>query len=248
MTNIKIWTLTLICFILIFFIGYKIKQPLTVQNYLINTYLYIALALALVGTSWLCMSEYDITQPNPFILLITAIGSLFVVLFTSNDQIITKHIAWTTLILSMAMTSHIFIKINVESNKLLKTFLTLFGIVGLFTYISLVSDTNVFLNMGNNLTMALCVAVIIEIIDLLFFTNESAGSLVRSNMWNWLIIVLFCGFLLYDTKKIVSNGKIVYDMCDSKNQSKCADYPVESLGVFLDILNLFQRISIVNTN
>lgn len=244
--NIKIWSLTAICFVIIFFINKKIQEPLSIENYLLNTYLYIALAIALVGTSWLCMSEYNISQYNPFILLMISIASLFTVLFTTNDQLVLKHIAWTTLVLTLAMASHIFFKINLKNDNLIKIFLMLIGIVCTFTYISFVMGPNAFLNLTIPLTLILCMVVVTEVVNAFLFAKNPEDLLLYNNLWNWFIIALFCGFLLIDTQKIITNGIIINNTCLSKNQIRCADYPSESLGVFLDIVNLFQRVSLIN--
>ena len=50
----------------------------------------------------------------------------------------------------------------------------------------------------------------------------------------YILIVLFIFFLLYDTKKIQINAK----NCVTEK----ADYINESLGIILDVLNLFQNL------
>ena len=56
------------------------------------------------------------------------------------------------------------------------------------------------------------------------------------NFISYLAIALFCFFILYDTKLIQENAK------------KCvkANYPVESVGLFLDIINLVLNVDQVN--
>lgn len=247
-----IWFLTAMCFILILLIYKKTQEPLSIQNYLINTYLYIALAIAMIGSSWVCMSVYEIELVNNGFnnmgLFMVSLGALFTVMFTPNDQMLLKHAAWVTLILTLAITTHIFFKINIENKTLIKTFVTLFGIIGVFTYIAFVMEPTVFLSWGVPLTYALCAVIVTEVTNALFFAKSTDDLLINNNMWNWLVVVLFSGFILFDTQKIITKGTIINELCQSKNQLQCADYPTESLGVVLDALNLFNRITLINRN
>jgi FtsH-binding integral membrane protein len=243
--NITIF-LTIVCAIIIFLIYNQIKKPLSVQNYLIGTYLYIALAIAIVVSSWSFMIDYNIEPLKKFdllkiiILCILSFGSLFVILGTNNDQILLKHTSWVVLVLTIAIMSFVFYKENIKNNTMKKVTWQLFGIVCVFSLIAHISPLDTFKNWGKPLTYALLAMIIIEMFDYLITENYNI------NLTSWIIIIIFCGFLLYDTQKIISDGIVITNLCQSKNQYLCADYPKESLGVFLDIVNLFQRLSIIN--
>ncbi len=244
--------LTIFCALIIFLIYSNINEPLNVQNYIVNTYLYIALAIAIIITSWSFMLDYNIDFLENFtmfkfiVLCILSFGSLSIVVGTNNDNLALKHVAWTVLILTTGVMSFLFYKKNIKNNMLSKTIFELFAIIGVFTFIAYVYPPDTFLNWGAPLTYALMMMIIIEIINIMFFENidNYMNQLVFTS---WIVIILFCGFLLYDTQKIIKNGIIVTSKCKSKNQLICADYPKESLGIFLDILNLFERLSIINT-
>lgn len=243
--------LTIACAIIIFLIYSKMNEPLNVQNYLINTYLYIALAIAMVITSWSFMLDYDIDPLRNFylfkfiILCILLFGSLAVIIFTTNEQLLLKHIAWIILILTTAVMSFLFYKENIKNNTLKKTVFELFAIVGVFTFIAYVYPPDTFLSWGTPLTYGLLAIIAIELINFMFVSNEQ-NYMDRLTLTSWIVIALFCGFILYDTQKIVHNGMVITNSCPSKSQLMCADYPTESLGIFLDILNLFERLTIVN--
>ena len=64
--------------------------------------------------------------------------------------------------------------------------------------------------------------------------NRKNPNAKRPKAFAYILIVLFIFFLLYDTKKIQINAK--------KCITEKADYINESLGVILDVLNLFQNL------
>lgn len=244
------WFLTAICIVLIFLIHNKMQESLTIQNYLIETYLHIALALAIVGTTWSCMTNHDviIERNHRIMLFVVSLGALSAVFYTSNDQMVAKYAAWTILVTSLAITTHIFVKLNIENKTLIKTGLMSFAIVSIFTYLAFVMEPTFFLNWGMPLTYALLGVIVVEVVDRFFIANTSDELITLNKTWNYAIIALFCGFILHDTQKIITNGKIINEMCESKSQLMCADYPAESLAVFLDILNLFQRVTLAIRN
>ena len=65
-----------------------------------------------------------------------------------------------------------------------------------------------------------------------------------------MLPLLFSGFLLYDTKKIEQNGIILSKLCNNNSNlcDKFLNYPGESLNIFLDIINLFNNITYLETN
>ena len=67
-----------------------------------------------------------------------------------------------------------------------------------------------------------------------YITTRKNPNAKRPKIFAYILIVLFIFFLLYDTKKIQVNAK--------NCKTATADYINESLGVVLDILNLFQNL------
>ena len=74
--------------------------------------------------------------------------------------------------------------------------------------------------------------IIVQIVFMIM--NRNNKNVKRPKAFAYILIVLFIFFLLYDTKKIQINAK---NCITSK-----ADYINESLGIVLDILNLFQNL------
>ena len=87
-----------------------------------------------------------------------------------------------------------------------------------------------FCKLGVTLTISLLICIVAEIILLLFGFNLG--------IFDWIIALIFCGYIGFDWAKINSRG--VYTL----------DYAVDSAGeLYLDIINLFLRIlSILGRN
>ncbi len=222
------------------------KEQLNIKNYLINTYLYIALSLAIVAFSWLCMFEYniDVFKNNEILkillIFIASLITLYYIITTNNNKMVLKNTIWTIFIILISILSFVFFKINIANNTLKKTLIELFVIIIVFTIIAFKMDHTVFLKWEVPLFYSLFAMIIIELVNMIFFKSKYIF------FTSWIIVILFMGFLLYDTQKIINNGMIITNLCPSKNQFICADYPKESIGIFLDILNLFERITIIN--
>ena len=80
---------------------------------------------------------------------------------------------------------------------------------------------------------------------LLFGDKDVDGYVKRQKIYSFFAVLLFSGFVLYDTHKIFTDAHKVVAGCESLNQLDCADYPVASLGIFLDAVNLFNNLSLL---
>lgn len=80
----------------------------------------------------------------------------------------------------------------------------------------------IFLSMGKTLFICLLTAIIIEFIMILF------GNVPK--WWDWIIALLFCGYIGYDWAK-------------AQNETKTLDNAIDSAAdLYLDIINLFLRL------
>lgn len=69
------------------------------------------------------------------------------------------------------------------------------------------------------------------------------GFIGREIIISMVTIVLFNGLLLYDMQKIIKEGIILNQICTEKNNLSCADYPVKSINIILDLINLFTNMT-----
>lgn len=258
MNNYKVSiVLTLLCLITIYILYQNIRVDLTPNIYIVNTYLYIILGLLIIGDTWMILDGYsdenDSEQRFIFqnLLLVTAMSfvSLFVVMLTSNEYYIVKHIAWITFMLSLGVMSYVHYKINVENDTLKKTLFTLVIIMATLSYIAWMMPLDTFMSLEKPLLVILCILLLTEIFDYIINFDKTSGNFFdRRKLYSWGFIFVFSGFVLYDTQKLINDGKNISNACTAieNNQFICADYPRASLALVLDAINLFQNATNVN--
>lgn len=104
------------------------------------------------------------------------------------------------------------------------------GIVGSLSFVAANSPSDKFLSMAGPLSMGLG-AVVIASLGAAFFPAASVAPMLHNvSMYGGL--VLFSGFVLYDTSKLVTNAK----------HKQTFDPVNEQFGIYLDIINIFTRI------
>lgn len=80
----------------------------------------------------------------------------------------------------------------------------------------------IFLSMGKTLFICLSAVIVIEFIMILF------GNVPK--WWDWIVALLFCGY-------------IGYDWAEAQNNAKTLDNAIDSaVALYLDIINLFLRL------
>jgi FtsH-binding integral membrane protein len=180
-------------------------------------------------------------------IVIISFIALFTVLLTSNNNNIIKYSAWTVFMISIGIISYISYKLNKINNKLNTVFISLLIIIIVLSGIAYYKPLNTFDNWGNPLLAILIALIIIQIVDYMFFVNKD-NFINRFRIYSWISLLLFSGFLLYDTQKLVKEAIVSSVICNEikQPQLRCVDYPRASLGIFIDILNLFTSLSNIN--
>lgn len=249
MINIT-WFLGLFALIVIGVIMNNLEKPLTPNLYVFNTYMYILLAIIIVATTWTTMdnlSEHYVFGSNGFELLGLFIMSLLLLLATTTSRNNTmKNSAWVLFIVTIGLMTHIQYKTQ-KTSEILKVFLSLCLLVLVFAWISYNEPLEWLENWYNPMMLGLLGLIIVQVIDLAFFYNSDdlGNFLTRFRLYSWVGLILFLAFLLRDTKELIKNSHIVTNRCITEgwSQSECANYPTESLNIFLDITNLFTSAS-----
>ena len=207
------------------------RMKFTCNNFLLNAYLYILLGFILVATTidifkhYNTPSLYDIYKSNGMRLLMALLVSLtllVLVISTPPKFLVGKHIIWVTWI---AVLGYIFYPLAKLRPRIFEqTKLLVFSYMVLLTLITFKWPSMVSLTWGRTLLMLLLLLILIHVIG--FFAPYSSQM---HYMISYAAIVLFSFFMLYDTKKLMVKAK----------QCVKADYINDSLGVFLDGMNLF---------
>jgi FtsH-binding integral membrane protein len=243
---LKIFFLLLTFVITSFFIYKKAyaNDRLTCNNYILNTYLYIILSIIIVSIIVLLIEKKTLYNGSNikyvskyfWIIFIFTIVFLFLTMIIDPRKTIIKHLSWLGFICLIGITMfpiYIFTKMN---NVFLKTLITTLIIVIGLTGVAFYKPELISLSWGPILITILFIGIIMRLLNI--FLNKDN---VSQNKWSYILsygfVILFSFLLLYDTKKLQVNAK------------KCIipDYINESIGIFLDIINLFSNMGRINS-
>lgn len=239
MNTIPIFLLSiLILGIAIFKSAYRNNQ-LTCKKYVLNTYLYIILSLLIVSTTVLVMDNCGLDKYISFqsgivffILLFLTIGMLLLTMFLSPQQTILKHISWLIFIILIGITMFPIYKLGKMTSVLTSTLFTTLSIVILLTSIAFYKPEWISLSWQPILLILLIAGILLKV-GLMIFTKNAQSYNKWSIILSYGFVILFSFLLLYDTKKLQVNAK----------NCKIPNYINESIGIFLDIINLFSNLT-----
>ena len=210
------------------------------ESYIMNTYLYIALGVCIIGySSFLFIDNKVITKSKGlgilFMSMVLAFVFLFGLLFTSNENVIQSHIFWLLLIITFGITlvpSIVNTTNPLIADALLVTAIiflsmSLVGYIGYEKIINHVGPVGIFL-------LICLIAVILYELFYIFFQKSYPKK--KRRIVSYFVVVLFALFIIYDTVLLQKRAM----MCS--NSTNPANYPKESVNIILDLLNIFVRL------
>lgn len=214
----------------------------TCNRYILNSYLYILLVLVLMMLEILYLDTegvevMDIYKYIPGITgllvgLMLLISILYILMKIPPKNVFIKHTVWIIFSLMLGILAYPAYMKSKNENTLVSVMFSLIAILVVFSAVAFIKPEWISLSWGPVLFFVLLGVIILQLIKL-FFYKEVGNPKALS----YFIIVLFIFFLLYDTKLIQINAK--------RCKTATADYINESLGIILDILNLFQNLVMV---
>ena len=215
----------------------------TCNRYILNTYLYILLALVIISLQNITMERQDVPVESIFgvfrgwagliLLLVISIGLLMFLMSINPQRVILKHIVWLVFVLFLGVLAYPTYLQTIQENTVIVTLLTTICILVGFSVLAFIKPEWISLSWGPVLAFILLGAIIGELCYYFFSKDKKVTG--RSKAMSYFFIGLFVLFILYDTKKIQVNAK------NCKTSS--VDYINESLGIILDALNLFQNMA-----
>ena len=246
MNNENIITTGLIIITLIIMIINKAisNGKFTCKNYILNIYLYISLSLSLLAFISMLL-EKKVNNPNIYkqlIFISFIVGIICIIGLQFVDNIYITHIIWLLFIVSIAFSFVPLINILKERKVFTKTLVSVVIIVLFLTAIAFYKPEYISLSWGNFLFVALIVGIVVQLIQLFIGEPSSKFNLYLS----YAFVLLFTLFLLYDTK--VQQVKALYCQNLVNKYKIYPNYPRESLGIFLDIINLFTNLGTINSS
>lgn len=212
------------------------------KNYILNSYLYIFLAIAIIISTVFSMNNFNIDDVNlftgssKFLLILVSLILLVSVMTIKPNYFFTKHILYILWIILLG----IFVYPIYRNNKYLfytssiSTLIIIFVLSILaFKYPNFIKESwNFYLF---TLLLGLFVAVITE--NLLRNHN-----VVKTKKYNKLLsygtIILFSFFMLYDTKMLIKNSKLCGVSLEPDYINQSIDIVLNSLNIFTGITNI----------
>lgn len=206
-----------------------------------KTFAHLAAALVVASAS----AEYsnvgaaikipDAPMVNMVVSFVILIGLLFGVMLTPPGPL--KYVCFVGFAYWLGQAMKPLVK-NLEDNKLLVRVLLL--TTGVFLGLMAIGfyDNQNTLGFGPYLLAALVGLIIVRLIIYAVATPEE-----RAKAENWAALVgvgIFSLYTVYDTQIVKENAR----MCGSMlRKGRVPDYPSESVGLFLDFVNLFANLS-----
>ena len=216
----------------------KDKQ-FTCNRYLLNTYLYVILSFNLIALQVLTMEYLNVNfVPNMLIfigILILSIICILAIHKISPKKIVLKHLVWILFLASLGLIFYpMYLSFVNQKYLIVSSIITTLFIFLALSLVAYLRPDLISLSWGPVLLVLLASIIIMElIVAFLIPGGDTRTWLLR--MISYVVIVLFMVYILYDTKRLQINAK----ECGKPNP---ADYIKESLGLFLDIWNIFIRI------
>ena len=248
-TNITILILVIILLAIIGMILRNMMGPLDEKGYIVNSYMYVFGSLLMVVLFGALFDKYntleEFTVTKLFAVFMLSIISLLGIMLTPKDNQIIKHIALFIFLLTISVSTYHIYKVASEEGILFKVLIALAIIVLTLSFIAYTQPLGIFDGWYPYLFVGLMGLVVVQLLDIIF-GDEALDS--RNKLYGWVTIVLFSGLLLYDTNKLRQMSKIVIMQCQNQSQFVCTDYPTQSLGLFLDVLNMFSGLTRVMKN
>lgn len=235
--NKKLGILTVLILLTVFVAysrSFKDDVP-TCDGYVLNVYLYITLGLLIMifAVHVIAKRSFPITRTKALLSMGIALIAILVLFMIRADNVLLNHLVWVVFLLAISVSVYFIWRYTQYKGILESTLAMVFCIfVGLSLMVYFKPDW-VQLSWGPALTWALFIGLLAWVIPM-FFTNVNETSKYH-RLLSGIFVFVFCLFILYDTKLLQEKAKsCVYP-----------DYPKDSLGLILNIVNLFSNIALV---
>ena len=221
-------------------------QPFTPSQYIANTYMYIFLGIIGMGLVWCVKYSHGHlpTQTNPLVWLLL---SILCIVGTMRSDPMVSHIWWVGLIGLLANQTYVWYLVNRSNQSDTKVLVQLFVIGAVLTIGAFGSTHGTYAGWGAPLMGVLVGLIGVELVDY-FLLSHDGNAYHRLQGYSFVGLLLFSCFLVYDTDVLRGNAS---KLARLGNQTQCdprdlANYPAASLGIGLDLLNLYGNLTVQN--
>ena len=203
------------------------------DNYLLNTYLYLILAIGITLATVDTMA-YNKIILNRWTRIIIAIFMLILIVIIGNTpakNFLMKHLLFTIFIV---LIGSILYPLFIHNEELFnQTGITTLILLIILSLVAIYYPQFISNSWGSYLMIALGGLIIARCVEIGFiWYNKIQPKNNYGRAISYISILVFIMFVLYDTKKVQEHAKLCIE----------ADYINESLNLFLDAINLFSNI------
>jgi len=237
--NKILMVLTILIVLVVFFVyvnSFDDNVP-TCEGYLTNVYLYLVLALLIIAFSviFIAKRRYPITGHKVLIAMIVLFVALFTMFSLNPRNVLINHLVWLIFVIGLSVIFYNIWRYSVYRDVLNSTLIIVAILVIGLTAIVNYKPEWVKLSWGNALMIALLVGIFAWVIPLFFRGTTKMTNYYK--MLSAIFVFIFMMLILYDTKLL----RVKAETCSFPN------YPKDSLGLILDIINLFNNLVIFRT-
>ena len=235
---ISIFIATLVLVALVFSIAFNSFEQgkFTCNRYIMNTYLYVILTFNIISLLWLILEhrgvKINFTLWQYLGLFLITLAIIWLIHSVNPKNVVPKHLLWLIFVLGIGTLIYPFYNSFTDKNIVLSAALTTILLTLVLSIIAFIKPEWISLSMGPILFFLLLAIIIMEITMLLVYRKDYRKIRVMFRATSYFVILLFIGFILYDTKMLQIRAKECVN----------ADYLNESMKLFLDVFNIFVRI------
>jgi FtsH-binding integral membrane protein len=234
-TNVKLLFLALLILIVTFFVyqnSFDNDIP-KCEGYITNVYLYVLLGLLITCFSILFINKrrFAITTTKSLLSFGFAIVALFAIYTIKPTNVLLNHAMWLLFIISISVPLYTIWKYSSYSGIVTSSLIMTLILVAGLSIIAYTKPEWIKLSWGSTLTVILLVSIMAWLIPLFFEKGIDMKGYYK--ILSAIFVVIFMMLILYDTKLLKQKALLC----------TIPDYPKDSLGLFLDIINLFNSIT-----
>lgn len=202
-------------------------------GYITNVYLYVALGLLLLAFSilYIAKRQVPITYTKSLLAFAVGLALLFALLMVKPEYVLLNHALWVGFIATLAVSLFTIWRYSEYRGVLNSTLIGTFMIVAALTAVAYIRPDLIKLSWGAFLTIALFGAILVMLVPMIF--GYSLGRYQK--LMSAGLIIFFSALILYDTKLLRYKAE----------RCTIPDYPVDSMGLFLNIVNIFSNMAVL---
>jgi len=160
---------------------------------------------------------------NPIILLVAYFGLCLggIYLFTSSDNPAVSFLGYNLVVIPFGFMLNLYVS-NFDPNIVREAIQVTGGVTLIMTCMASIFP-NFFKGLGPILFISLIAVIIVEVLMMIFMD-------VKPGIMDWIVAIIFCGYIGYDWAK-------------AQDIPKTSDNAIDSAAsLYMDIINLFMRI------